>query len=237
MTTLTHAWVQVMDIKTACAYLRSEQGLAGSELPIRWSDSIYATQNFVSIAAGQGARAMHVRMADNMLLFMDGSVLLLSEREAEHILLAVRAMHVDSLAACLVNLAMCRWSTPTQGHGWGPVPLSVGRLPSSATESPSLLRSIVCVQLFNGETKMESGRTTDAATDDHRAAVMDTVFGVDGQQVSAEQGRDAAKQLVELRSRGRCWQDSDLELLCTREVNKAEGRHSQGGLLHDCARG
>lgn len=224
---------------------------------LNWAEHTLVTGNFVNSVRSEGQaspidgkarnHAMHIRKADNMLLFKDGSMLLISEREAEHVLRAVSCMPVSDLCVCMANLAMCRWTAAGPVSAWGNVPLSVGPLPYMQQTQPLLTRAIVCVQAFNGETEyVRDSAASEFEVDGNRARrdallaivfgtpagrspvqfISDRIFGVKPSLALLRERADAVEGLAEVRGRGQCWPGSDLEGICEEEITRVKfSRH------------
>eukprot|EP00892_Ulva_mutabilis_P000026 jgi/Ulvmu1/10023/UM059_0072.1 len=196
------------------------------ELP--WAANVRVTDNFLSCAADPNASmAIHVRVADNMLIFKDHTVLLISEREAEHVIKAVRDMHESEVSACLVNMAACRWTAASPTTAWQSVPLALGPLPEAADELPDdLACAVVSAQVFSGETEFacEAAAAGADGNELRRQAVVASVFHEEQQasEVGVGKAADAIKKLVEQRGRQLCWPGSDLETICDDEVTRAK---------------
>ena len=211
---------------------------------LNWAKHVVATPNFLSCARSAGQTlAFHVRKANNMLLFEDSSVLLISEREAEHLLRAARVVPPDRVTVCLVNLAMCRWiadrvSNTNGSNVWCPShsPLAVGRRalprtpPSYSPQSltTTLVPAVVSAQMFNGETEYFCDAATVGKDGNRvwREAVSNFVFGDQMVRHRARERAGAAETLVEVRGRRACWPGSDLESLCIDKVTVAKFRGS-----------
>lgn len=170
-----------------------------------------------------------------MLLFQDGSLLLISEREAEIVLRAVCETPTSELSACLVNLAMCRWTAASPSQAWAHVPLAVGPLPSASRVPPSFTCAIICAQLFSGETEYLCD-TTAAEADGNgarRRTLIDVVIG-QGSFIFGTCSRervDAVEELVAVRGRGHCWPGSDLETICSEEITRRVVHRSRGSMF------
>lgn len=221
-------WFQVVSLKVASSRLWNESvdKTKAALLPqLNWATNVLVTGNFLSCSTRNTAMAAHVRIADNLLIFSDGSVLLVSEREAEHVLRVLRDVPPSGVSACLVNLAMCRWTAASPSRAWAHVPLAVGPLPAPDSALPQLARAVVAAQVFSGETEYVCDVTAEGADGNaqRRAAAVAVVFGeaVLERQVKEEQAADAAEVLVALRGRRPCWPGSDLEGLCSDEVTRA----------------
>jgi len=210
---------------------------------LHWAGNVYITLNFLSSTSGAGAEAAHVRMADNILLFKDGTILLISERETEYILRALPEVPAANVKVCLVNLAMHRWAAASSIQTWSDVPLAVGPLSGLFHHQMSIATGLVCVQLFNGETEFLHGSTAQGTTqaEPHasckeggdairRSVLLATIFGKHGERSGAGLGRNAAEALVQLRGRHKCWPDSQLELICTRQVTQAQFQEARQGV-------
>lgn len=76
---------------------------------IRWPDSVRATVNFSRYAAA----SVHgrLRLGDHLMMLPDGSILLISQREAEYLLRTERLLRKQGTAvsAEFSNLALVRW--------------------------------------------------------------------------------------------------------------------------------
>ena len=153
-----------------------------------------------------------------MLLFRDETVLLISEREAEQVLRALRDVCEGDAAVCLVNMAMCRWTAASPSR-WHRVALAAGTCPTSAQSA--LARAVTSAQVFSGETDYICEAAADGAegNDARSEAVVSCVFGG---ELSNEQAADAVEALVELRGRRQCLPGSDLEAICTDEITRAK---------------
>ena len=221
--------VQVVDLKTASTHLSSQTVDPDKVdlLPqLHWAENVLATGNFLSCALSANVMAIHVRVANNMLLFNDHTVLLVSERETEHLLRAIRGLHESEMSACLVNLAACRWTAASVHEAWQDVPLALGALPDPDEGHPEYMHAIAAAQLFSGETEFVCEATAEGADGNaaRREAVVESVFGSveEGGAATAAQAADAVEALVELRGRRQCWPGSDLEAICTDEVTRAK---------------
>lgn len=204
--------VQVFEIVTAASKLANDQvsiEVSRWIAQLNWPGYDFATDIFLSCSqSSQKNTSAHIRKANNLVIFQDDTVLLISEREAERILRALRGVPARDFSACLVNLAMCRWTATRPRQS---ISLAVGQLPKSL-DGDSMHMAIVAVQLFNGETKFEyapnSGSTeldsdTSIETSQKRDAVVGILFGRTNGQISASQ---ASRALVQLRGRGHDWE-------------------------------
>lgn len=128
----------------------------------RWPGTVWATTNFLFATAQQSALAGYLRLPSTLLLFQDGSILLPSEREAEHVLDELASSHAvgwgeqggagtnGHAPPCVANLAFARDAFPSEG-GALRCPLLVGVPPPPGTWGDVAL-GIAALQVFAGET-------------------------------------------------------------------------------------
>ena len=121
----------------------------------RWPGDVWATSNFLFATAQQSALSGYLRLPSTLLLFPDGSILLPSEREAEHIVDQLASAPApsagDSVAPpCVANLAFARDAFPSEG-GELRCPLLVGPPPPPELWGEVAL-GVAALQLFAGET-------------------------------------------------------------------------------------
>lgn len=209
--------------------------LSGLLPHLHWPSNAWVTQNFLSCAQGDEIDGInmsaHIRRANNLVIFENETVLLISEREAEHILHALRVVPYGRISAGLVNLAMCRWTAASPACPWTRVSLAVGHLPQPPGMTCSLNLAIVGAQLFSGEIEYErqsescslNDSDTAAGNSRRRAAVVDVLFGRQNRQLSRQQAAAAAHALVQLRGRQQCWHGSDLQGICMDETRTEPG--------------
>lgn len=214
--------VQVFELSSATSRLWSDdvdRDITGQLQRLNWPKNVLVTQNFMSCAERSDMNmSVHIRRANNLVIFVDQTVLLISEREAEHILRVLR-QEEQFVSACLVNLAMCRWTSACARQAWAQVPLAVG--PPAGPPSKfkrDLHHAIVSAQLFSGETEFECQAETSAGNIDRRAAVVDIVFGGRTTHLSRLVAAAVAQALVQLRGRQQCWHGSDLQGICIDET-------------------
>ena len=126
---------------------------------------MWATPNFLFATAQDAALSGCMRLPTHFLLFRDGSALLLSERESEHVFEALSAAEASSARhassgtrsapPCLANLAFARDVLPgveTELH----VPLLLGAPPPDVVWRKAA-QSVVALQVFAGETGYRRG--------------------------------------------------------------------------------
>lgn len=158
-----------------------------------WSPTVWCTRNFLCATNVSGFLNNHLRPVDAILWLPDGSLVMLSEQEADGIVQALNEASVPSTARarwsqhgqlpCLLHLAYL-------GHGWekrlGSVPLARGAEADGATSlalSAVQANQIVSVKLFNGETRYK--------THEEREVLREFV----------EAGREMVVELVSMRGK------------------------------------
>lgn len=200
---------------------------------MNWPSKVLMTRNFLQPSSQRAVVASHVRKADALLLFPDGSALLLSERECE---LVVKALRQQPAAAdtqvLLVHLACaCDMGMDTHSAATGD---ACGRLGLLSAGNRGIVadpfvaqrvqQALVAAQLFNGETDFgEVHPEVASVSQGSGAALRWLVFGVGDRQchcvLSGREGRDAAHQLVRAREQAMCWPGSTLEAVCQHEMS------------------
>eukprot|EP00892_Ulva_mutabilis_P000057 jgi/Ulvmu1/10051/UM059_0101.1 len=219
--------IQVVELRNAASHLLSgeaDQSKAALLPKLNWATNVIVTVNFLSCTDSGTAMAAHVRSADNLLLYPDETILLISEREAEQVLCFMRANPGCHIRARLVNLAMCRWTAASPSHPWHLVPLTIGPKSGQQEVQSPLTYAVASTQMFNGETEYicESAAEGADGNTSRRATVATTVFGQVRGQAHLGECADAAEALVELRGKRRRWADSDLEDICVEEVTRSK---------------
>lgn len=215
---------------------RSARALAGEAdvmSNMNWPPSLLATSNFLRPSSQRAVVASHVRKADALLLFQDGSALLLSERECEQVTKALRRAAAADVRVLLAHLSyardMCMPGLDDSNACSGIGPLSIGNhgLVEDPVARQRLLHALAAAQLFNGETGFGG---VHACEEDvlswHKgrvAAVQRLVFGTGdrgcGGELSGREGRDAAHQVIRAREQAPCWPGSTLEALCYKQMS------------------
>lgn len=213
---------------------RSMMALVGEQeimSSMNWPASVLATHNFLHASSQRAVVASHVRKVDAILLFPDGSALLLSERECENVVTAMLRAAADDVRVLLVHLAFSHDLSITNwgkgGTHGGDECLSIGdhRLLEHPFVMHRAQQVFAAASLFNGETDFvhdlaasKSGRGACRTT-----AMRRLVFGVGdrrcGRTLSGREGRDAAHQLVRMREQDICWPGSTLEAVCLQQLS------------------
>lgn len=229
--------LQAIPIAEALQQLPSSARALAEEADImstmNWPPAVLTTRNFLNPSSQRAVVASHVRKADALLLFPDGSALLLSERECE---LVVRALRQQPAAAntqvLLVHLA-CAQEMGMTAHNAGNSD-ACGRLGLLSAGNRGIVadpfiaqrvqQALVAAQLFNGETEFgETQPDMRLMSQGSGAALRWLVFGVGDRQcrcvLSGREGRDAAHQLVRAREQAMCWPGSALEAVCQRQIS------------------
>lgn len=184
-------------LKDAAALLDtsgSSRAVAHSFGVFSWPSTVWATRNFLFVTAQRSTLAGCMRLPTNFALFQDGSALLLSERESEHVLEALGSAQADTRAIsasgathparpCVVNLAFAREVFPNKSRELR-VPLLVGALPPLGPDVwDKVAQAVAALQVFAGETGYRRGdcrgyRASMAAQDAARIALVgDIVLG------------------------------------------------------------
>jgi hypothetical protein len=162
--------------------LDQRQHTAVSKIP--WPTSITATINFSCCAASDSGTASpgRLRRANNVAVLPDGSILAISDREAEYLLRADRSLRhngdQNSMRVAITNLAFIEWLHPAAVSNAPKTsqPTSTSKSKCKKTLSRALLpryafggsldsitprqvdtlgRNVLAAQLFNGETDLE----------------------------------------------------------------------------------
>eukprot|EP00892_Ulva_mutabilis_P010228 jgi/Ulvmu1/7578/UM038_0001.1 len=209
---------------------RSMMALAGEwEImsAMNWPAAVLATHNFMHPSSQRAVIASHVRKAAALLLFSDGSALLLSERECEGVVVAMRSMAPTDVRALLVHLAFTDDISMAPASGGGDACLMLGD--KALLEDPFVLcraeQAFTAARLFNGDTNFaqRSSGMGSARHEGSRAALCRLVFGSGDRQcsrvLSGRAGRDAAHQLVCARDQAVCWPGSTLEAVCQQQIS------------------
>lgn len=154
----TAAGIQAMPV-TQLAQMLEPQALRN----IPWSTNLYCTRNFaLATASKQPPLNNYLRPVDALLLFPNGEVLLLSEREADQVQACIcvaghqggshrsSSSNTGPVLLSLPQVRQCSWD------GWKHAP----RLASSAAAAPPhelAIKDVVCLQLLNGEAMYAAG--------------------------------------------------------------------------------
>jgi len=181
---------------------------------ICWSGLVLCTANFVrTISADKPTARIHeyLRPLGMVLLFpVDGTVLLVSEREADALLLELYMQGGTSCGGCAEAQApvlqpFC-YARLAHYSEFGIQLLAAGHsLPKAATQAGTIIN----LQLFNGDTSYGHGSSSSSNSSSKRARLLlrDLVKG---------KGR-AAEDIVGLRGKMPMFPRSDLEWACRGE--------------------
>lgn len=173
---------------------------------VSWS-GVWCTTNFyrtvVMHTLGLGLSVSYLRTVDFVLAFQDGTVLLLSEFEADQILAVIWASRafgasLSSSTPVLFNLAMAVHDIVTVGIDY--VSLTGSNL-CNWVGLENLLSSVVACALLDGET-MFSGENKTAAEQELRSMLS-----------RVPNREEAARGFVRARGRGHRWKRSPLQVL------------------------
>jgi hypothetical protein len=153
---------------------------------LSWPANVQVTENFLFATAQRLCLASIMRMPSMMLAFQDGSVLLVSEREAEYVTRALSSntpVDSDYHMPALIHFEFARSALPKNDAALQPMcpVLHGGPLPPQAWAD--VARGVVSLQLFAGDTLYRrrisrvyrfSSNEQDAT---RRELVIDVVFG------------------------------------------------------------
>lgn len=149
--------VQLHTIRNSAALLDAADKTGARDLSFanfRWPRNVFATSNFLFCTAQQFCLAGCMRTPSFLLAFHDGSLLAVSEREAEYLTRVLRSSLLSSLSAppALLHFEIARSSLPVEEDQPKPTcPLILGgTLPREAW--PEVARGVVALQLFAGDT-------------------------------------------------------------------------------------
>jgi hypothetical protein len=122
---------------------------------LSWPANVQVTENFLFATAQRLCLASIMRMPSMMLAFQDGSVLLVSEREAEYVTRALSSsipMDSDIHMPALIHFEFARSALPKKDAALQPMcpVLHGGPLPPQAWAE--VARGVVSLQLFAGDT-------------------------------------------------------------------------------------
>lgn len=232
--------LQVMDLPRACACMRAEDASAAATalLPrLAWSKHVKMTSNFLLCAEVEALTSAHLRKVNNLLVFPDQSVLIISEREAECVLRALRGALPSTISVCLVSLGTLQWLYPANVLPAALLASSVGeRSCLQHADGTRLAAAVAASRLFNGESEyLKTEEETDVEDDLRRKVVRSVISGrrvkPGARELCASERREGVKALVEMRGRRRCWQGSSLELICNELV--VEEKHMRDEMLVD----
>jgi hypothetical protein len=153
---------------------------------LSWPANVQVTENFLFATEKRLGLASIMRMPSTMLAFRDGSVLLVSEREAEYVTRALSSntpVDSDHHMPALIHFEFARSALPQKDTALQPMcpVLHGGPLPPQAWAE--VARGVVSLQLFAGDTSYRrhisrvyrfSSNEQDAT---RRELVIDIVFG------------------------------------------------------------
>lgn len=202
--------MQVTDFARACTCLQAESVDAAAVTVLQrlnWPTQVQLTSNFLLCAEVSTLTAAHLRKVNNLLVFPDHSVLVISEREAERVLREMRTSLPSAVSVCLVNLAMTRWLYPGGRLVSGGFALAVGATSCvQEIEGSRLTSAVVAARLFNGESEYLKSEAGEAEADRMRRQVVQAVLvgkrrGAARAKVSATECLNGVKSLVEMRGR------------------------------------
>ena len=239
--------MQVHPLQHGCDRLdgRAEPSIGAT---LQWSTEAHVTANFCnSLLASPvdtdaslvdtDASADHVRFPGFLLFCLDGSTLLLSEREAHFVLTAMHdACRAEGATAmntaprtAVVQLSFARAALPratSEQH----VALDAGGILREWTEAQALSASlcVVSAQLFAGETAYQRLPGSRATQDEKRMellrhVLLDGVHGVEGVRVR----QSAVQQLLVCRKRSKHYLDSDLDEVLRADAARARAEQLQ----------
>ena len=216
--------MQVHPLQHGCDRLddRAEPSIGAT---LQWSTEAHVTANFCNLLLASlidtDASADHVRFPGFLLFCLDGSTLLLSEREAHFVLTAMHDAHrADGTAAtktmprtAVVHLSFARAALPCAASAQHAA-LDTGGSLMEWTEAQALSASlcVVSAQLFAGETAYQRLPGSRATQDEERMellrhVLLDGAHGVEGVRVR----QSAVQQLLVCRKRSKHYLDSDLD--------------------------
>ena len=184
--------------------------LEGSD-SIKWAKNIYATSNFAKTIAcsANASLSRYLRVVNFVLCFPDGSILLLSEFEANNLLrLFWNSSHSGNGKYHLLHASLLRQSADESNNilfhctlPKPPLTRSVFNF-GKALQASKIIKdgSMSSLQLFAGETTY--------ATDERRNALKSIL------RLENVCPMTQAKQFVEIRGKEKLFPYSDLETIC-----------------------
>jgi hypothetical protein len=251
--------MQVQGLETAMEpLLEPEQNASVGNIP--WPPSVKATVNFSRYAAGdiQTASRGRLRCANYLAMLPDGSIVVISDREAEYLLRADRGLRLKGaqkwMQVAVTNLAFVRWLPPatvirlpgTRARGafsallpWHAFGGSLGAI--SPGQVGTLGNNVLAAQLFNGETDFEQqvskcniGSDADVEAEAHRDQVRKRMlrsflFAGSKSAMDASDVMAGAEQVVKARQRGVYWEGSSLQEICKEKADKLQFQALQRG--------
>jgi hypothetical protein len=201
---------------------------------VAWPSELGVTANFWQATTSPEADAQHWRNANNTLCFSDGSALLISEREAEHLLATMRAasqQQCTSMTAVLANLAFLKQADLTRSQMTisESVPLAIGgTLPLISQHKVPVAAMLAfggATQFWDGATDGPLAPEADARRDaltsllqseesTHHDADQHRAVNARERQQSAAAVAQAAQDLIAWRCRKTHWAGSQLQAVC-----------------------
>ena len=219
------------------------RGAAGIGATLPWPTAALVTANFcnaVTVSGLRGSNADYIRMPSFLLICLDGSALLLSEREAHFVLAAMhdarRAVaaapaQAPAMRTAVVHLAFARAALPRMS-GDAQFVLGAGATLACMSSAHALSASLCVVgaQLFAGDTAYQRVPGSLLARDEKRMKMLRHLllggaFGVHGIGVRA----GAVQELLACRKRGKHYLDSCLDDVFRAGTAAARAEQLQAG--------
>lgn len=206
---------------------------------MNWPTTLLATVNFLRPSSQRAVTSSHVRRVDALILFEDGSALMISERECEQIVRALRMAAVNRVNVLLVHLScvkdVCFANRAVDKVSGDLGYLTIGNrnLLGDTFVGRRLQHAVVAAQLFNGQSEFGAASTSlmQQGTVD---VLRQIVYGIGDRQcksvLSGREGRDAAHQLIRMREQASCWPGSTLEEVCQKQMSAENVGASSKGL-------
>jgi hypothetical protein len=195
------------------------------------------THNFWQTTTVAARDAQHWRVANHMLVYADGSMRLVSDRDAEHLLAIIRAATAAqrrSMTAVLVNMAFLDEALEASENSElfaMSIPLAVGGpVAQSGCAVARSVDGVVALRMFGGSAQIwDSGpEVVHAASRNARRAALRHLLtdctGHETQTTSAAPSEQAGKGLLEWRGRTEHWDGSQLQSVCLELAAKARSQ-------------
>ena len=218
--------VQVLLLKDAASELDASS--LDQLAKLSWPDAVCVTVNFHrSVVGSHNCSSEHARRPAFLLMHPDGSILLLSEREAQYVLCArhTRLCHGASLeleqqVTTVVHLAYARFALPAR-PGCLSFALAAGRDVNvcAADALTAMAANVVGVQLFAGDTVFLSPGDEAAETYETRHCLLHKLLlgtargAAYAGAAQMDACKSAVKRLLALRLRSKHWHGSDVHEL------------------------
>lgn len=170
---------------------------------MNWSSRIFCTHNFTTtVQTSDGIQNDHMRIPNAFVLFPNGDVLLVSDREAERLLNTILNQGKESSRKIVFCHCAFEWNNNS-------LPSELLRLCSASNKKRKLSDTDACsLKLFNGETSYSGSQ---------RDVLKNMISDANRMKVSG-----GPEMLVQLRGKSHDYDRSDLEDICMELLCESE---------------